>query len=93
MVIGILQMDIFLPETGSLKEKRWIVKSLTTRIRNKFNVSVAEVDSQDKWQKAVFAVAHVGNRQAFTNKLLDEVLNFARGVKQIEIIDSKLEFL
>lgn len=93
MVIGLLQMALRLPEAQSLKEKRWVVKSLVTRIRNKFNVSVSEVESQDSWQLANLAIAHVGNDRGYTNELLDQVLNFAEGVKQIEVIDSRLEFL
>lgn len=93
MVIGILQMEIRLPEVQSLKEKRWIIKSLATRIRNKFNVSISEIGSQDSWQRSIFAVAHLGNQRSYVNQLLGEVLNFARRVRQIEIIDSRFEFL
>ena len=93
MVIGVLQMAIRLPESHSLKEKRWTVKSIVTRIRNKFNVSVSEVDSQDAWQIATLAVAHVGNNRAHTNELLDQALNFVNQVKQVEVVDSQLQFL
>lgn len=92
MVIGVLQMALRLPEAQSLKEKRWVVKSIVTRIRNKFNVSVSEVASQDSWQLASLAIAHVGNDRGHTNELLDQVLNFSERVKQIEVIDSRLEF-
>ena len=84
-------MVVRLPEAQSLKEKRWSLKSLVTRLKNRFNVSVAEVDSQDQWQLSTVAVAHVGTSKPHTNGLLDQVLEFAEGVKQIEVIDSKLE--
>lgn len=93
MVIGILQMALRLPETHSLKEKRWILKSLQSRLRNRFNIAVSEVDSQDAWQSATLAVAHVSNDRGHTNKLLDEVLDFAERIRQIEVVDSKLELI
>ena len=92
MVLDLLQMALRLPESQSLKEKRWLLKSLTARIKNRFNVSVSEVDSQDKWQLSTLAVAHVGIARPETNGLLDRVLEFAEGEKQIEVIDSKLDF-
>lgn len=92
MVIGVLQLAVRLPEAHSLKEKRWLLKSLTTRIKNKFNVSVSEVDSQDLWQIATIAVAHVSTEKPRSNQILDQVLSFSEDFKQIEVIDSKLEF-
>lgn len=93
MFVGLLKLDIRLPEAQSLKEKRWQVKSLVTRIRNRFNVSVSEVENQDKWQLATLAVAYVGGDQKRTNQLLDQVLDFAEAVKQLEVINSKIEIL
>ena len=84
-------MVVRLPEAQSLKEKRWLLKSLVTRLKNRFNVSVAEVDSQDQWQLSTVAAAHVGTSRPHTNGLLDQVLEFAEDVKQITVIDSKLE--
>ena len=92
MVLGVLQLSIRLPEAQSLKEKRWPLKSLLTRIRNKFNVSIAEVGGQDSWQIATVAAAHVGTSRAHTNEVLDKVADFARGMRQIEVIDTQLEF-
>ena len=91
MVVGVLQIAIRLPVSHSLKEKRWTIKSLVTRIRNKFNVSVSEIDSQDSWQLATLAAAHVGNDRRYTNELLDQVLGFIEEVKRIEVIDSELQ--
>ena len=93
MVVGLLRLDIRLPEAQSLKERRWILKSLITRVRNRFNVSVAEVDPEDVWQRATVAVAHVGSDQPHTNKLLDQILDLAEGLRQIEVLDSQIEFL
>ncbi|MBI4116098.1 MAG: DUF503 domain-containing protein [Candidatus Omnitrophica bacterium] len=93
MVIGILQMVLRIPEAQSLKEKRWVLKSLVTRLRNKFNISVSEVDSQDSWQMATLAISHVSKDRAYSNEVLDQVINFTSRNKQIEVVDSQLEFL
>lgn len=93
MVIGLLQVAIRLPESHSLKEKRWIVKSLVTRIRNQFNVSISEIAAQDSWQRATLAASHVGTDRRHTNEILDRLLRFVEEVKKIEVIDSKLELL
>lgn len=93
MVVGILQLALRLPGVHSLKEKRGLIKSLMTRIRNRFNVSVSEVDRQDSWQSATLAIAHVGNARDFTNKVLDEVVNFTTKEKSLEVVDSHLELI
>jgi len=93
MIVGVLQIALRLPEAHSLKEKRRVLKSLTTRLRNRFNVSISEVDSQDAWQSALLAVAYVGADRGHGNRLLDQVLRFAERERQIEVVDSKLEFL
>lgn len=77
----------------SLKEKRWLLKSLVTRIRSRFNVSVSEVDCQDSWQSSGIAAAHVGTSRAVTNKFLDQILNFVEREKGLEVVDSRLELL
>ena len=60
----------------SLKEKRQIVKSILTRVRNEFNVSIAEVDEQDLWQSAVLGIACVSNSQSYAHGQLEAVLRF-----------------
>jgi hypothetical protein len=93
MVIGVLQLSLRFPAAESLKEKRRLLKSLVTRIRNKFNVSASEVEARDVWQIATLAVAHVGDDRSFTNRLLDQVLNFTERTRELEVIESRLEFL
>ncbi len=93
MVIGVLRIFFRLPETHSLKEKRWQLKSLTARIRSRFNVSIGEIDMQDKWQLAVLGVAHLSNDRAHSNQVLDQVLNFAENDRRMELTDSQMEFL
>ncbi|MBV8446124.1 MAG: DUF503 domain-containing protein, partial [Candidatus Dormibacteraeota bacterium] len=59
MVVGTLLITLQVPDSGSLKEKRQVVRSLTARLRNTFNVAVAEVGDQNLWQSAVIGVACV----------------------------------
>ncbi len=91
MFIGVCTIELHVPESGSLKTKRHSLKSLKDRIRNKFNVSVAEVDDQDLWQKVSLAVAAVSNDKAHLNQTLDHVLNLVRGVPEISLLDYHIE--
>jgi uncharacterized protein YlxP (DUF503 family) len=59
MIIGVLTLELHLPESNSLKSKRIIIKSLKDRIKNKFNVSIAEIDGNDLWQRCVLGAACV----------------------------------
>jgi uncharacterized protein YlxP (DUF503 family) len=93
MVVGVCQVDLFLPGNGSLKEKRRVLRGLKDRIRERFNVSVAEVDGQDKWQRTVLGLACVGTDRPFVNEVLDKILGLIRGTPEVEIIDSRLELL
>ena len=92
MVIGICTIELFLPGTASLKDKRRILKSIKDRLRQRFNVSVAEIDEQDLWQKSILGMACVGNEQQFVNQVLDHVIGLIRGTPEVEIVRSRLEF-
>ncbi len=76
MIIGSCVISLYLPMAHSLKEKRQIVKSLLARIRNEFNVSAAEVDAQDSWQRAVLGVACVSTSQQYAHGQLEAVVRF-----------------
>ena len=93
VVIGTLQLEIRFSEPQSLKEKRMLLKSLVTRIRSQFNVSIAEVDGMDLWQASVLAIACVGKEQKHVNQTLDYVANFVSESRDLEITRQQLEFL
>ena len=61
MIVGLLTLDLHIPAANSLKSKRMVIKSLIEKIKNKFNVSVAEVDAQNLWQRSVIGIAYVSN--------------------------------
>jgi uncharacterized protein YlxP (DUF503 family) len=93
MVIAYAVFDLHLPGCRGLKEKRMIVKSLKTRIRNDFEVSAAEVDGQDLLQRARLGVAAVGPEQAPLDALLQHVLRFVEENLDGEILDYRNEFI
>ena len=91
MFIGVCMIEMHIPESGSLKTKRHSLKSLKDRIRARFNVSVAEVDDNDLWQKASLAVAAVSNDKSHLNQTLDHVLNLVRSVPEVSLLDYHIE--
>ncbi len=94
MVIGTLTLHLFLPSVHSLKEKRSITKSVIARLRNEFNVSVAEVAEQDRWQLAVIGVACVSADTAYAQGQLQAVVNWlAENRPDLEVSLAEIEIL
>lgn len=93
MIVGVCTVELFIPEGHSLKGKRQVLQSLKNRLREKFNLSVAEVGEQDLWQKSILGLACVANESAHVNQVLDQALNLIRGVPTIELVRSKIELL
>jgi uncharacterized protein len=93
MVIAYGVFDLHLPGCRGLKEKRMIVKSLKSRIRNEFEVSTAEVGDQELLQRAEIAVAAVGPDQAPLDALLQGILTFVEQNLDGEILNYQNEFL
>ena len=92
MVIGLLQLRLRIPENQSLKGKRQVLLGLKTRMRQRFNVSVSEVEDHDKWQVATLAVACVGTDRAGVDRCLSQVAEFARGDREAQVTDVQMEF-
>lgn len=93
MVVGVSRVTLLLHEGGSLKDKRHVVKSVVEKVKNRFNVSVAEVEGNDLWQRAVLGIAAVGNDRAFVNSVLDKTLGFIEGLHLAEVADSSIEIM
>ena len=94
MNVGVCKIRLRLPGNLSLKGKRRVLKSITSRISNKFNVSVAEVDDHDLWQLATLGVCCVSNDGRFTNQVLSKVVDFiANGRFEVELLDYEIEIL
>lgn len=89
MTVGIVRLTVFLPHSHSLKDKRMVMRRVKDRLRNKFNVAVAEVEDNDVWQRGVLGLALVGNDQRFVGGALDEVVGFVRG--EVEVTNAERE--
>ena len=94
MNVGVCKVKLRLPENLSLKGKRQVLKSITTRVRNKFNVSVAEIDDHDLWQLATLGICCVSNNKRHTNEVLSKVIDFIVGGRfEVEVVDYEIEIL
>jgi len=90
MLVALERFDLRIPGCGSLKEKRHVVKTLTSGIRSKFNVSVAEVDHHDLWQRATIAVAAVAGEQYHARRVLHEVEKLVDRWGDVELIGAEV---
>jgi len=93
MVIGIAVITLRLHECRSLKAKRRIVKSITQKIRNNFNISIAEVGSNDIYQKAELGLALAGSDRQLMNSKIDKLLNLIDDIGLAEIVDTEMEII
>jgi len=91
MHVGVCTLHLRLANSHSLKEKRRIIKSIKDRVKNKFNVSVAEIDALDNWQWAVIGVACVSNDSGFANSVLSNVVGFVEDIRMADLVDYEIE--
>jgi len=94
MVIGACTVQLRIAGNRSLKGKRRVIKPLMARVRNQFNVAIAEVGNHDAWQSATLGIACVSNDAAHANSILSHVVNFIeRTNRDTELIDYQIEIL
>ena len=94
MNVGVCKLRLRLPEDLSLKGKRRVLKSITSRVAGKFNVSVAEVDDQDLWQLATLGICYVSNDRRHTDEVLSRIVDFVVTSRfDVEILGSEIEIL
>ena len=91
MVVGILTLKLYLGEASSLKEKRRVLKSLLDKLKARFNISVAEVDTQDAWHFSTIGIALVSNDGVHKDRTLTAVINFIEKLGRAEIIEVQSE--
>ena len=91
MVVGILRIELLLHDNRSLKGKRKIVKSMVEKTKHKFNAAVAEVGSNDKWQKIELGVSTVANDRRHVDASLGNILTFLETLGLAEVVDSETE--
>ena len=91
MVVGTLKLSLYIHNNQSLKEKRKTVKSIVAKVQKRFNVSISEVGSNDKWQMVQLGISTVGNDRRFVNSALDNILSYLDSLYLGDIIDSNIE--
>ncbi|MEA2039308.1 MAG: DUF503 domain-containing protein [Thermodesulfobacteriota bacterium] len=93
MVVGTIKIEFHLSDNRSLKGKRKIVKSMVGKVRSRFNVSIAEVGSNDKWQKIELGISAVGNDRRHIDSSLNNILGFLDSLYLAEIVSTDMEII
>ncbi len=93
MFVGIVRIELFLPGSSSLKDKRSVLRSLKERIRVRVHASVAEVDHQDLWQRAALGVAVVSGERRQVGEMLQSVRNLVESVHAAQLLDWQEQLL
>jgi len=94
MTVGACRMTLRLPENDSLKGKRQLIKSVTSRVRNKFNVSIAEIDDNESWQIVSLGISCVSNSTRHADEMLTNVVKYIAGSRlEAELLDYEIEML
>jgi uncharacterized protein YlxP (DUF503 family) len=93
MFICVARLTLSIPESGSLKAKRQILRRVTDRLKARFNVAVAEVDDNDLWQKATVALAVVGNERRHVNEQMDKIIHSVEEMYIAPLLSREIEIL
>lgn len=93
MVVGVGEMTLIVHDSSSLKSKRKVIKSILGRVRSKFDLSIAEVDDQDKWQKCTLGFAVVTTDGGHAHRLLETVIGYIDNLHMAETVDTNIEIV
>lgn len=93
MLIGTINIKIFIPSSQSLKDKRRVVKSLIKKLQNKFNISVAEIDSLEQWQVSEIGVAIVGNETRVLDQQISRIIDFIDEQPDFQLVNIVTQIL
>lgn len=94
MNVGVCKVRLRLPGNRSLKGKRRVIKPIITRVAGKFDVSIAEVDDNDRWQLATLGISYVSNDRRHANEVLSRVVDFiVGGCFDVEVLGYDIEIL
>lgn len=93
MPIGLLTLEIHLPEAHSLKDKRQVLRSLKDRLRGRFNVAIAEMEHQDLWQRATIGIVTLADQPGFVEQSLQAVLQESERHLGRDLVDHQIEIL
>jgi uncharacterized protein len=93
MVVGVLRLELLLPENHSLKGKRSVLRTIKARVQHTFNVSIAECEEHDHWQRSILGVSQVGADQPHVDACLRQVVQFIDRLQLAELGEERVEFL
>jgi uncharacterized protein YlxP (DUF503 family) len=93
MFVCVARLTLQIPESGSLKAKRQVLRRVTERVKARFNVAVAEVEDQDLWQKATIALAVVGNERAHVDEQMEKIIHFVEEMYIAPLMTRETEIL
>lgn len=91
--IGVLSIELLISQALSLKDKRMILNAVKDRLKNKFNVSVAELGELDKWQKSIMGIVMISNNKSYLDSALQKILSFLEQERDVQVSDYQFEFL
>ena len=93
MVIGLLLLELQIPDVHTLKQRRMVVNSLKDHIHNKFNVSFSEVSEEQLRNRCTMAATHVSNQKTFSNRILSKIVDYIESSRKTIIEDYSITFL
>ena len=93
MPVGLLTLELHIPDAQSLKDKRQVLRSLKDKLRREFNVAVAELDGQDSWQRSVVGVVSLSNNAGHVEQSLRTVLEESERHLGRDLVGHELEVL
>ncbi len=93
MIVGVLTLEIILPHARSLKDKRQTVRGFKDRVRKRYNAAVAEIDFQDKWQRAVIGITTLNSRQGIVEETLNRIVSDAHNCPEWEIAAHEIRYV
>jgi uncharacterized protein YlxP (DUF503 family) len=93
MFVGVLRINLFLSEPQSLKDKRRIIKSLVERLKNKFNVAVAEIGDLDSWNHCELGLTCISNEAGHADSMMASAVNFVEDQGTVELTDVQTEII
>ncbi len=94
MVVGIIKLELFIPDPNSLKAKRQVLRSLIQKIESNFKrVSLAEVDGHDLWQSAVIGISLVGKDKEYIDRKINNIMDFIRKEAALDVIKAEVDII
>jgi uncharacterized protein YlxP (DUF503 family) len=93
MFVGVLKVSLFMSEPQSLKDKRRIIKSLVERLKNKFNIAVAEIGALDSWNHCELGVTCISNEAGHADSMLSSAINFIEDQGTVELTGVQTELI